>query len=253
MTPEQIIFAEWNVSPKIVAFTTSRQGGVSNSPYTSFNLATHVGDDSNLVASNRALLKERLSPLLEWQWLDQIHGCDVAVINDAGSTLTADALMTTRPNLVCCVQTADCLPLFVAAADGSEIAVIHAGWKGLASGVIENTVSRMATSSSSLAVWLGPAIGPCHFEVGGEVKDFFLESEGSSSLLSSMESCFTSSKNSGKFMADLYAIARLKLSALGVDNVSGGSYCTHCDEDRFFSYRRDGITGRMLHAIYIEG
>lgn len=253
MTLKQRIFAEWDVSPKIVAFTTSRQGGVSKSPYTSFNLATHVGDEPNLVASNRALLKEQLPSQLEWQWLDQVHGHDVAVINEAGPTLTADAILTTSPNLVCCVQTADCLPLFVATADGTEIAVIHAGWRGLASGVIENTVSRMAASSSSLAVWLGPAIGPCHFEVGGEVKDFFLEAEGSSSLVSTLESCFTASKNSGKFMADLYAIARLKLFALGIDNVGGGNYCTHCDEDRFFSYRRDGITGRMLHAIYIEG
>lgn len=253
MTLKQRTFAEWDVSPKVVAFTTSRQGGVSKSPYTSLNLATHVGDDSNRVASNRALLKEQLPPQLTWQWLEQVHGRDVAVINEAGPTLTADAILTTRPNLVCCVQTADCLPLFVAAADGTEIAVIHAGWKGLASGVIENTVSRMAASSSSLAVWLGPAIGPCHFEVGGEVKDFFLEAEGSSSLVSTMENCFASSKNSGKFMADLYAIARLKLSALGIEKVSGGSYCTHCDEDRFFSYRRDGTTGRMLHAIYIEG
>ena len=252
MTVKQTIFADWAVSPSIVAFSTTRQGGVSEPPFASFNLATHVGDDPHRVALNRALLKELLPQQVEWQWLEQVHGSDVALVNKAGPTLTADALCTTRRNLVCCVQTADCLPLFVAAVDGAEVAVIHAGWKGLASGVIENTISRMSTSVSSLAVCLGPAIGPCHFEVGEEVRDCFLFAAGSSSAVSAMESCFVSSKNRGRFMADLVAIARLKLSALGIYKVTGGGYCTHCDDDKFFSYRRDGVTGRMLHAIYIE-
>jgi polyphenol oxidase len=252
MTPKQVIFADWDVSASIVAFSTSRLGGVSQPPFATFNLATHVGDDPHRVESNRALLKEQLPQQLEWQWLDQVHGDDVAMVNKAGPTLTADAILTTRPNLVCCVQTADCLPLFVAAIDGTEIAVIHAGWKGLASGVIENTISRMSSSVSNLAVWFGPAIGPCHFEVGGQVRDCFLASAGSSSLVPAMEVCFLPSENQGKFMADLYAIARLKLSVLGIDKISGGDYCTHCDSDKFFSSRRDGVTGRMLHAIYIE-
>ena len=252
MTVKQTIFADWAVSPSIVAFSTTRQGGVSEPPFSSFNLATHVGDDANRVAANRALLKESLPQQLAWQWLEQVHGNDVAVVNKAGPRLTADAILTTRPNLVCCVQTADCLPVFVAALDGTEVAVIHAGWKGLASGVIENTISRMSTSISSLAVCLGPAIGPCHFEVGEEVRDYFLSAAGSPSLDLAMESCFAASKNEGKFMADMYAIARLKLSALGIDKISGGDYCTHCGEDQFYSYRRDGATGRMLNIIYIE-
>ena len=127
MTPKQVIFADWDVSASIVAFSTSRLGGVSQPPFATFNLATHVGDDPHRVESNRALLKEQLPQQLEWQWLDQVHGDDVAMVNKAGPTLTADAILTTRPNLVCCVQTADCLPLFVAAIDGTEIAVIHAG------------------------------------------------------------------------------------------------------------------------------
>tara|TARA_B110000858_G_scaffold198512_1_gene265966 strand:+ start:2727 stop:3488 length:762 start_codon:yes stop_codon:yes gene_type:complete len=252
MTKKQTIFADWAVSPSVVAFSTTRQGGVSEPPFASFNLATHVGDDSNRVASNRALLKELLPQQVELQWLEQVHGNDVAVVDRAGPALTADAMLTTRPNLVCCVQAADCLPLLVAAVDGSEIAAIHAGWKGLASGVIENTVSCMSTPTSNLAVWLGPAIGPCHFEVGDEVRGSFLAAAGSSSLVPAMEACFVSSTNMGKFMADIYAIARLKLSALGIDKISGGDYCTHCDDGQFFSYRRDGITGRMLSAIYIE-
>lgn len=252
MTVRQTVFADWAVSPNIVAFSTTRLDGVSESPFSSFNLATHVGDDPHRVASNRALLKDLLPQQLEWQWLEQVHGHDVAIVNKAGPTLTADAVLTTRPNLVCCVQTADCLPLFVAAVDGTEVAVIHAGWKGLAAGVIENTISRMSTSVSNLAIWLGPAIGPCHFEVGEEVRDLFLAAAKSPLLVSAMEDCFVSSNKQGKFMADMYAIARLKLSALGIDKVSGGDCCTHCDAERFFSYRRDGATGRMLNAIYIE-
>ena len=252
MTLGQTIFADWDVSPTIVAFSTTRLGGLSESPFASFNLATHVGDDAHRVASNRALLKELLPQPLEWQWLDQVHGDDVAMINKAGPALIADAMLTTSENLVCCVQTADCLPLFIAAVDGTEVAVIHAGWKGLASGVIENTISRMSSSPSSLAVYLGPAIGPCHFEVGGQVRDCFLAAAESPSLVLATQACFFCSKNPGKFMADLYAIARLKLSALGIDKISGGDFCTHCDDDKFFSYRRDGVTGRMLNAIYIE-
>jgi len=252
MTVKQTIFADWAVSPSIVAFTTTRQGGVSEPPFSSFNLAIHVGDDSHRVASNRALLKGLLPVQLEWQWLEQVHGNDAVVVNRAGPALSADAVLTTHPNLVCCVQTADCLPLFVAAVDGAEVAVIHAGWKGLASGIIENTISRMSTPTSSLAVFLGPAIGPCHFEVGEEVRSSFLAVVGSSSLIPAMEACFTPSENRGKYMADLYAIARLKLSAIGLNRISGGDYCTYCDDDKFFSYRRDGVTGRMLNAIYIE-
>ncbi len=249
---EPAIFADWAVPSSIVAFSTTRQSGVSETPFASFNLATHVGDEPLRVASNRALIKRLLPPHLEWQWLEQVHGNDVAVVNKAGPTLIADAIRTASANLVCCVQTADCLPVFVAALDGTEVAVIHAGWKGLASGVIENTISHMSASTSNLAVWLGPAIGVCHFEVGEEVKDCFLSATKSPSLVTAMEGCFASSKNRGKFMANLYSIARLKLVALGIDKITGGGCCTYCDDEKYFSYRRDGVTGRMLNAIYIE-
>lgn len=249
MTLAQTIFADWDVSPNIVAFSTTRQGGLSKPPYGSFNLATHVGDDPSLVASNRALLQEQLSRQLTWQWLEQVHGTDVAVVHESGPVITADALLTTQANLICCIQTADCLPLFVAAIDGTEVAAIHAGWQGLASGVIEETIARMSTPASELAVCLGPAIGPCHYEVGTDVRDRFLTD---SALSVTIESCFLPNKNRGKYMADLYAIAKLKLAELGIDKISGGDHCTYCDNEKFFSYRRDGITGRMLHAIYIE-
>ncbi len=252
MTVEHIPFTDWDVSSRVVAFSTTREGGLSVPPYDSFNLATHVGDDPVRVFSNRERLEGQLPSPLSWQWLDQVHGTDVAVVESAGREITADALLTTRPNLVCCVQTADCLPLLVAARDGLEIAAIHAGWKGLATGVIENTIAKMATPASSLVVWLGPAIGPCHFEVGGEVRECFLSPSSTKSAKSEIEACFASGKNPEKFMADLYAIARLKLRSLGIADIVGGERCTHCDDEKFYSYRRDGVTGRMLSAIYIE-
>ncbi|CAN0511753.1 unnamed protein product, partial [Scytosiphon promiscuus] len=146
------------------------------------------------------------------------------------------------------VQTADCLPVFLASKEGAEIAVVHAGWKGLASGIVENTVAAMTTPKERVVAWLGPAIGACHFEVGSEVRAAFLASDA----LSGLERCFAKATKADKYMADLYGIARMKLEALGVHSVSGGDSCTHCDEDKFYSYRRDGVTGRMLNAIYIE-
>lgn len=244
MRAEQTILPDWEVAPAIVAFSTTRQGGVSKPPYNSLNTADHVGDESEKVLANRAILEERQRKELSWQWLDQVHGTDVAIVDQAGPVLTADAILTTSTNLVCCVQTADCLPLFVAARDGTEVAAIHAGWKGLACGVIENTLARMSTPAEKAAVWLGPAIGPCHFEVGAEVRERFLDAADAGALTSQMQACFAASRNSGKYMADLYGIAKLKLAALGIEAISGGDRCTHCDSKNFFSYRRDGVTDR---------
>ncbi len=252
MREEQLILAEWEVSPKIIAFSTTRSGGVSSSPYDSFNLGLHVGDDPAAVAENRRTLAAGWPAGLRWQWLDQVHSSDVVVIDEAGPQRCGDALITRSSDVVCCVQTADCLPLFVSAIDGVEVAIIHAGWKGLAAGIVENTVAAMATPARELAVWLGPAIGPCHFEVGAEVREDFLATASSAASSALLEQCFGPSNNRGRYMADLFAIARLKLSALGVQAVSGGNRCTYCDRDSYFSYRRDGVTGRMVNAIYIE-
>jgi purine-nucleoside/S-methyl-5'-thioadenosine phosphorylase / adenosine deaminase len=251
VTTLSILSPEWDAPSNIVAFSTTRQGGVSKPPFDSLNLATHVGDDLELVTKNRALIEERFKQQNQWQWLDQVHGTDVVLVDQAGPERTADAVVTAYPNLVCCVQTADCLPLLVASLNGDEVAAIHAGWKGLASGVIEKTIAQMVSNPSDLVVWLGPAIGPCHFEVGQEVKDCYLEAATTPSQVLVTENCFTVSENPEKYMADLYALARLRLRALGVEKVSGGGHCTHCAADQFFSYRRDGVTGRMLSAIYI--
>lgn len=252
MSTRQLIFAEWDVSPKVVAFSTTRVDGASSAPYASFNMGQHVGDDKTHVAENRASLAATLPEDLRWQWLNQVHGSEVVRVDAAGSPRTADAMLTTRSRVICCVQTADCLPLLVAAIDGSEVAAIHAGWKGLAAGVIENTIVAMHTPVDRLAVWLGPAIGPCHFEVGAEVRECFLAAASSPHAAESLARCFAPSVGEGKYMADLYQIARSKLAALGVQRVDGGGLCTYCDAESFFSYRRDGVTGRMLHAIYID-
>ncbi|MDG1025332.1 MAG: peptidoglycan editing factor PgeF [Gammaproteobacteria bacterium] len=255
MIEDQLLFADWSAPSTVVAFSTTRQGGISAATYASLNVGAHVGDDPVHVDANRAILQRELPPNLRWQWLDQVHGTDVLEVVETGSALTADGLLTREKNLICCVQTADCLPIFVAAIDGSEIAMTHAGWKGLASGIIENTISAMKSSGKDLVVWLGPAIASCHFEVGAEVRECFLAAEASESTQDELKRCFSPAESHGKYMADLYGIARIKLSRLGISysNVSGGTHCTYCDEDRFFSYRRDGVTGRMLNAIYIEG
>ncbi len=252
MKLKNAIYADWIVPANIVAFSTSRIGGVSEAPYASLNIAKHVGDKVEHVMANRALLSEKLSPQLRWQWLQQVHGTDVASITKPKPEITADALLTRSPNLVCCVQTADCLPVYLAAKDGTEVAIVHAGWRGLAAGIVENAISSMWTPATEIVAWLGPAIGPCHFEVGAEVKEAFLYTEESAEAESALESCFKLGTGAGKFMADLYAIAKFKLRQQGVAQVSGGDHCTHCEKDQLFSFRRDGLTGRMLNAIYIE-
>jgi YfiH family protein len=246
------IAADWAAPTKVVAFSTLRDGGVSKAPYESLNFAYHVGDSATNVHKNRTTLSAHLSPKLQWQWLQQIHGAGVVEVVEPTVELAADALFTKQPNVVCCVQTADCLPVFFAARNGSEVAIAHAGWKGLVAGVLENTVRKMSSDASEIIAWLGPAIGPCHFEVGAEVKESFLESANSLAVKESLEGCFKITRSSQKFMADIYAIARIKLSQLGISQITGGSHCTYCAEECFFSYRRDGVSGRMLNAIYID-
>lgn len=245
------ILPDWDMPSRVVAFSTTRQGGVSEGPYATLNLGAQVDDEPRCLERNRERLFKSFPEHLKWQRLEQVHGTRAIMVEQAGAELQADALITVQPNIVCCVQTADCLPLFVAAQDGSEVAVVHAGWKGLAAGIVENVITAMSTPAERLGVWLGPAIGPCHFEVGAEVRALYLDA--ATGAAQALEECFSSSSNAGKYMADLYGIARLKLAALGVQAVTGGDACTYCEEDRFFSYRRDGVTGRMYHAIYIEG
>jgi len=248
-----ILSPQWDVPNSVVAAVTTRAGGVSESPYASLNIANHVGDEPNNILQNRQLLSEKFGVNLRWQWLQQIHGVESVRVSEAKESIEADGLFTQASDLVCCVMTADCLPIFFAAKNGCEVAVAHAGWRGLAGGIVENTVSQFSVPTIDISAWLGPAIGPCHFEVGSEVRDVFLSQVSNPNNKLLLEQCFSPVENSPKLMADLVAVARLKLAALGITDVSGGDYCTYCNEEDFFSYRRDGVTGRLLSMIYIDG
>ena len=248
MPETQQIVPDWVVPPNIKAIVTTRVGGVSQPPFGSFNLASHVGDSGLAIVENRRLLQAMFPKTLGWQWLNQVHGAAVADIREPGEPLTVDGLITRTEHVACCVLTADCLPVFLASNRGDEVAIAHAGWRGIAAGVIENTVHRMRSSIAELVAWLGPAIGSCHFEVGEEVRAQVIDSEEGP-----LANCFVATGNEKKYMADLSRIAMVKLQKLGITNIYVDNTCTYCDADRFFSFRRDGKTGRMACLIYIDG
>ena len=236
---------DWPAPSNIKSMQTLRTGGKSEGKYNSFNLATHVKDDITAVHLNRDLLDQYLpsSP----NWLNQTHSIDVLKL--PSPSLNADASYTIEKNTVCVVQTADCLPLLVANLEGTIVAAIHAGWRGLLHGVIENTIEKMNISPNELLVWLGPAISQKHFEVGFDVKNSFCEkhkeAEKAFHLISEQ-----------KWLADIYTLAKIRLNLCGVNQIYGGSvsddYCTFANEVDYFSYRRDGITGRMASLIWID-
>ena len=234
---------DWPAPARVHALQTTRQGGMSRAPYASFNLGTHVGDAAAAVAENRRQLASMLpgEPL----WLEQVHGCAVVLAEQAAGTPRADAAVTRRAGKVCAVMTADCLPLLLCDAAGSVVAAAHAGWRGLADGVIEATLRAMQVDAAQAMAWLGPAIGPQAFEVGGEVREQFVAQQAQAAK------AFVPT-TPGKWRADLYQLARLRLQAAGVQQISGGKLCTHGDAERFFSYRRDGQTGRMATLIWLE-
>jgi len=236
---------DWPVPSHIKSMQTLRSGGKSEGKYNSFNLATHVNDEINAVHLNRDLLNQYL-PSAPY-WLNQTHSVDVLKL--PSPMLNGDASYTIDKNKVCVVQTADCLPLLVTNMDGTIVAAIHAGWRGLLNGVIENTIEKMNISPNELLVWLGPAISQKHFEVGFDVKNSFcqkhIEAEKAFHLISEQ-----------KWLADIYALAKIRLNLCGVKQIYSGSvsddYCTFANEIDYFSYRRDGITGRMASLIWID-
>jgi YfiH family protein len=234
------IFPNWIVPPNVHAVMTTRNGGVSQSPYGNFNLATHVGDDLENVLENRRLLKTELALSTEPFWLEQIHSDKVV---DANSNLIlpkADASYSNQKNVVCVVMTADCLPVLMCSTDGKQIAAIHAGWRGLANGIISNAVVTLNTKD--LIVWLGAAIGAECFEVGDDVRDIF--------LAKSTDYAVAFKKNGTQWLADIYQLARIELAYLGITRVYGGEFCTVTDAEHFYSYRRDKETGRMATLIW---
>ena len=234
---------DWPAPANIHAATTLRTGGVSCGAYSSLNPATHVGDNTGLVKQNRQIIKELLSLPAEPVWLDQIHGNRAVPAVKTESLQQADASYTSESGVVCAVMTADCLPLLVCNSDGTHVAAIHAGWRGVLAGVIGNTISAMQVQD--LLVWLGPAIGPDCFEVGAEVRAAFLEK--SAAFIKAFKE-----QSNGKWLADIYQLARIDLAALGIDKVYGGNFCTVTEHERFYSYRRDKETGRMATLIWRE-
>jgi YfiH family protein len=244
MTEPQIILPDWPAPANVRAAVTTRTGGVSHAPYDSFNLATHVGDDPTAVHGNRARLRTALVLPAEPLWLKQVHGVSVADAAQGGTEPEADGAFAAQPGAVCAVLTADCLPVLLCNQAGTKVAALHAGWRGLAGGVIEAGVKALDVPGSELLAWLGPAIGPEVFEVGPEVRTAFVQHDAQAAQ------AFRAARD-GKYLADIYLLARLRLQRLGVAAVSGGGFCTVTDGARFFSYRRDGATGRMAALIWL--
>lgn len=236
----------WPAPAGVRSLVTTR--GADNELPHGFNLATSVGDDPSRVAARRLYLQEHLG-LTGIQWLTQVHGDRVVELEQCMPTAPeADALYTRTPGLGLAVLTADCLPVLLCSEDGSEVAAAHAGWRGLAAGIIDRTVERFQCAPASLRAWLGPAISQPCFEVGGEVKDAFLHSPAFA-VAGGVEAAFIPAAREGHFYGDLYQLARLNLQALGVPRVYGGEFCTFTDKARFFSYRRQSPCGRMATVI----
>lgn len=236
---------DWPAPANVQAGCTTRQGGVSEAPYDSLNLGDHVADSVEAVTANRALLRQHRALPAEPAWLKQVHGIAVADAAAVHDVPEADASFSHSSNVVCAVMTADCLPVLLCDQAGSVVAAAHAGWRGLADGVIEATVMRMGVSASKLMVWLGPAIGPKAFEVGDEVRQQFMAFDAQAAK------AFRPGEQ-GRWLADIYQLARQRLARLGIEQVYGGHYCTYSDAERFYSYRRDGVTGRMASLIWLD-
>jgi len=242
----KFVKAKWQAPDHVQALTTTRVGGVSQGAYKGLNLGDHVSDTAEHVQANRTLLSTELDLTRHPQWLTQVHGIEVVKAKDDAVCRQADACWTDEPGLACVVMTADCLPVFFSNAEGSQVAVAHAGWRGLLAGVLEETL-LVFDNVSELHVWFGPAIGPNAFEVGPEVKNLFCDHDPGA------ESAFSeSAEDTNKYLADLYALARLRLSKAGVKNISSCELCTYTDEENFYSYRRDGETGRLASLIWIK-
>jgi YfiH family protein len=240
----QFIKPDWPAPGSVQALVTTRTGGVSQPPYDSFNLGDHVGDDPAAVARNRKILRTFLPA--EPKWLKQVHGTIVTHADNLDAPIKADASVALATGTVCAVLTADCLPVLFCDRKGTRVAAAHAGWRGLAAGVLEASLTALQSDPDELIAWLGPAIGPQAFEVGEEVREVFVRD------LPEAATAFVPGQP-GKWLADIYELAHLRLARAGVREVYGGGFCTYTDADRFYSFRRDKTTGRMASLIWLEG
>jgi len=243
--PEDWVEPDWPAPACVHAVTTTRLGGVSRGAYASMNPADHVGDAPEAVAANRERLEQQLALPARPAWLQQVHGTTVVDAAAVSGTPSADAAYACRPRVVCAVLTADCLPLLLCDQGGECVAAIHAGWRGLAAGVIEQTVRALPRRGAALLAWLGPAISPAAYRVGDEVRDTFLAHDRRATA------AFTAAAGGG-WHADLYRLGRQRLADCGVTAVYGGGHCSYGEPERFFSYRRDGACGRMASLIWLS-
>jgi purine-nucleoside/S-methyl-5'-thioadenosine phosphorylase / adenosine deaminase len=263
MSAANFIPPEWNAPRGVHSLMTTRIGGVSVAPWDSLNLGVHVGDDPAAVLENRQKVRKEGALPSEPVWLEQVHGTSVVeldtastprIVSDADQLMQsprprADASFTRQHGVVCAIQVADCMPVLFAARDGSVVGAAHAGWRGLASGVLGATVSAMAVPPGEVVAWMGPTIGREHFEVGDDVVTAFRDTAEPGDRAST-EAAFQR-KSDGKWLCDLYALARIRLAALGIASIFGAGWCTYEDAQRFYSYRRDGQTGRMAALIWL--
>jgi purine-nucleoside/S-methyl-5'-thioadenosine phosphorylase / adenosine deaminase len=248
----KLIEPDWPAPAGVVALSTTRHGGCSTGIYEGLNTGDHVGDEAGAVTANRGMLIAELTPGTRVMWLSQVHGNRVVQAQPAVVDARADASWTRDTSLACAILTADCLPVLFCDRAGTVVAAAHAGWRGLCNGVLEATVASMGVEAGEVLAWLGPAIGKAAFEVGPEVRSSFLAVAGSTSA-AAIEACFTPHPgNPGRYLASLCLLARQRLSAVGIKAVYGTEHCTFSDSENFYSYRRDGQTGRMTSLIYLN-
>lgn len=245
MNTDDWILPDWPAPSWVKAVSTTRAGGVSAGAYASLNLAQHVADDARTVAENRRRLREALALPAEPVWLNQVHGRGIVDADRAAPGAEGDGAVSRAAGHVCAVITADCLPVLLCDRAGTCVAAVHAGWRGLADGVIEAAVAAMGVPGNSLLAWLGPAIGPQAFEVGDDVRAAFMAHDPLAAE--------AFQPHGERWHADIYRLAHQRLAALGITEVHGGGWCTYEDATRFYSYRRDGATGRMATLVWLDG
>jgi len=237
--------ADWPAPERVKAWVSTRDGGVSRAPFSTLNLGTHVGDEPDAVVENRRRLAAELGLPTEPNWLTQVHGRRVVDLDEPWSG-PADGAVTGRTGVVCAVLTADCLPVLLTDRNGRRVGIAHAGWRGLAAGVLDAVVAAMNTPPAELLAWFGPAIGPRAYEVGDDVCTAFLQADANSAA------AFEPNER-GRWQADLYALARMGLQKLGVTSIHGGGSCTYSEPERFYSHRREAPCGRMASLIWLAG
>ena len=253
LSPVELVAVRWPAAARVRSFCTTRLGGSSEAPFDTLNLSAASGDSPRRVTDNVNRLCQVAELPQSPRWPRQVHGTRAIEAAEIEGDTEADAVFTRSRNALCTVRTADCLPVLLCDRAATTVAAAHAGWRGLAAGVIESTVAAMPCRAEHLLAWLGPAIGPAVYEVGSEVRDAFVKRDVKAAQAFLPSPSRPTAGAQQRWLADLYELARQRLHALGVGSIHGGGLCTFSDSTRFFSYRRDGVTGRMACGIWLSG